>query len=93
MWKNRYVSTTIVSLFIALMALATLTPAAQAQRSETRLTASDGVDDDLEAVRILDGQASTRDFCSSDRRLLRRVAVLRADKADGDGVKRSVRSP
>ncbi len=47
MWKNRYVSTTIASLFIALMALAALAPAAQAQRSETRLTASDGVDGDF----------------------------------------------
>ncbi len=47
MWKNRYVSTTIVSLFIALMALATLAPAAQAQRSETKIVASDGVDGDF----------------------------------------------
>ncbi len=47
MWKNRYVSTTIVSLFIALMTLAALAPAAQAQRSETKIVASDGVDGDF----------------------------------------------
>ena len=47
MWKNRYVSTTIVSLFIALMVLAALAPAAQAQRSETKIVASDGVDGDF----------------------------------------------
>ena len=47
----------------------------------------------LEALRLLDGQASTMGFWSIDTRLLRRVLEVRTEKAGVDGPKDRGRSP